>query len=208
MINAPDYSVKLYTVPVITATSAWCSSCWTAGQTWTWLPATPAGPVGRRTSRPAWCGLMKKVCLCDDELGCLGRSNENIKLLVFRPQVMTPSSPYWNTTNVQMTPPAMSTPSQEGVSYRLEMIIWAIKKSPPPLNCLNMSALFQMGPMFPSHLLWGRSKAWLKVVRWSEAQQISPQFTSLSADVTAHTVCEIGGGGGLQLCLCLCDIHT
>lgn len=50
------------TAPASTATSAWCSSCWTVGQTWTWLPATPAGPVERRTSRPAWCGPMRKVC--------------------------------------------------------------------------------------------------------------------------------------------------
>lgn len=70
--------------------------------------------------------------------------------------------------------------------------------SPPPLICLNMSALFQMGPTCLSHLLWGRSKAWLKVARWSEVQQICPQFTSLSADVTAHTVCEIGGRGGVN----------
>lgn len=36
---------------------------------------------------------------------------------VVPPQVTMPLSPYWNTTNVQMTPPAMSTPSQEVVSH-------------------------------------------------------------------------------------------
>lgn len=35
----------------------------------------------------------------------------------FLPQVTMPSSPYWSTTNVRMSPPAMSTPSQEGVSH-------------------------------------------------------------------------------------------
>lgn len=103
-------------------------------------------------------------------------------------------SPYWNTTNVQMSPPAMSTPSQEGVSHlsRNEYVILKITQV-LPLSYLNMSALFQMGPTFPSRLLWERSKAWLKVVRWSEALQIFPHFTSLTADMTAHTVREMGG---------------
>lgn len=54
-------------MPVFTDTSAWCSSCWITEQIWTWLPATPAGPAERRTNRPAWCGLMRKVCLPDDK---------------------------------------------------------------------------------------------------------------------------------------------
>lgn len=49
------------TAPASTVTSAWCSSCWTVGQTWTWLPVIRAGPAGRRTSRPAWCGPTRKV---------------------------------------------------------------------------------------------------------------------------------------------------
>lgn len=58
-------------------TSAWCSSCWTAVRTWTWLHATRAGPVGRRKSRPALCGHMKKVCLSEYELSCQGKPKEN-----------------------------------------------------------------------------------------------------------------------------------
>lgn len=65
-------------MPVFTVTSAWCSSCWTVGQIWTWLPVTPAGPVERRMSRPAWCGLMKKVFLCDDEHSCWEKYDENL----------------------------------------------------------------------------------------------------------------------------------
>lgn len=104
-----------------------------------------------------------------------------------------------------MSPPAMSTPSQGGVSH-LSRNAYVILKITQvlPLTFLNMSALFQMGPTFPSRLLWERSKAWLKVVRWSEALQIFPHFTSLTADMTAHTVkgrCEP------LICLWLCDNH-
>lgn len=48
---------------------------------------------------------------------------------------------------------------------------------PTQLIFLNTSSLLQMGPMFLFRLLWGRSKAWLKVVRWSEAQQISQHIS-------------------------------
>lgn len=57
-------------------------------------------------------------------------------LVSFFLKVMMPSSPYWNTTNVQMNPPAMSTPSQEGVRLpsRNYCIIRAKNPTGPSFN--------------------------------------------------------------------------
>lgn len=81
-----------------------------------------------------------------------------------------------------------------GESPLLKMICALNITQVTQLSFLKMSSLFQMGPTFLSRLLWERSKAWLKVVRWSEAQQILQHFTSLPADMTAHSVRGIGGG--------------
>ena len=68
---------------------------------------------------------------------------------------------------------------------------------------LNVSTLFQMGPMFLFRLLWERSRAWLKVLRRSGAQHTPPPPPppSHACQLTwQHTLSAAKGKGLLSCC--------
>lgn len=120
-------------------------------------------------------GLHACVCVCVWVCVC-ARSDENFKLITCvsssgHDAIVTLLKHYKRPDESPCN--EYSQPGGGESATSLEMTIWIKKLTQVfPSVFLNMSALFQMAPTFLCRLLWERSRAWLKVVRWSEARHI------------------------------------
>lgn len=72
-----------------------------------------------------------------------------------------------------------------GESSFFKIMVWIWITHAPSLIHWNVSTLFQMALTFLSRLLWGRSKAWQKVVKWNKAQSFLP---TLHITVSCHHI--------------------
>lgn len=100
-------------------------------------------------------------------------------------------------------------PARRGWVTPLENITWAKNHTSPPINMSEHVCSLPDGSYVSVPSPLGKIKSMTKgsEVEWSTAD-FFPHFTSLSANMTAHTVSDIVGRCEQQLCLWLFDIRT